>query len=434
MSANSKTKSDAPSHRPRLMFINRSYWPDVEATGQLLTELCEDLAAEFDVTVICGRPRTVVEDVPANAEKLRQRNGVRIRRVRHTQFAKASFVGRLANMLTFQITAAWSALTASHADVVIVETDPPFLCLLGRTLQVVRRSRLVCYLQDIYPDVAVALKKLKPGLVARLLRLAFFGVYRRSDVVVVLSHDMRHLLTEHGVPVERIHVIPNWIDTDLVRPVKHGNWFRHVHDLEHKFVVMYSGNVGMSQNLSMVLETAELLRNRQEIAFVFVGDGADRANLVQIANEKALTNVRFFDYQPKSDLADSLSAADVHLVVLQPQIRRLLMPSKVYGALASGTPILAITADDCELAETVRQHDLGLVIRSGMPRDLAEAIRAMAAAPERLRQQAANARDFAENFCTRAGSVQQMRSLLWEQMGVGDERDMREVSAEPAHV
>lgn len=414
--------SDSTTRRPRLLFINRSYWPEVEATGQLLTELCEDLAAEFAITVICGPARKVSGDVPADADKLTEHRGVRIRRIRHTQFDKASFAGRLINILTFQAAATWSALTSPRSDVVIVETDPPLLCLLGRALQLVRRTRLVCYLQDIYPDVAVALGKLRTGMLSKALRNVFFRIYRQSDAVVVLSRDMRNLLAEGGVPAERIHVVPNWVDTQAVRPMKAGNRFRAAHGLADKFVVMYSGNLGMSQDLPRVLKAAELLRGNGQIVFVFVGDGAERKNLERIAQERRLGNVRFFDYQPKAELATSLSAADLHLVVLRPEIRQLLMPSKVYGALASGTPILLLAAPDCELAQMVRDHDLGAVVSGSTPRELAMAIELMASRPDALRRQAASARAFSEAHCSRAGSVDALRDLFRTLAGRTDER------------
>jgi putative colanic acid biosynthesis glycosyltransferase WcaI len=408
--------------RPQLLFINRSYWPDVEATGQLLTELCEDLADEFDVTVVCGRARKVVDDVPPRAELLRERNRVRIRRVRHTQFDKASFVGRLINMLTFQLAATWSALTGPRPDVVVVETDPPFLCLLGHLLQFVRRARLVCYLQDIYPDIAVALGKLKPGWIASVLRWMFFHVYCRSDAVVVLSRDMRELLAAGGVPEQVIRIVPNWIDTTAVCPVKQDNRFRHEHELEDKFVVMYSGNMGMSQNLTQMLEAAELLRGREDIAFAMVGDGADRRNLERIASEMRLGNVSFFGYQPKAELATSLSAADVHVVILQPHICQLLMPSKIYGALASGTPVVAVTSNGSELAEIVREHNLGAVVSDGTARALADTLAAMADRPEQSAAQGERAREYALDNCTRQSSVERMRNLLRELLGKVDEQ------------
>jgi colanic acid biosynthesis glycosyl transferase WcaI len=244
------------------------------------------------------------------------------------------------------------------------------------------------------------------------LRQAFFGVYRRSDAVVVLSRDMRELLVNCGVPSRRIQVIPNWIDTELVKPHKHENSFRAQHGLDDKFVVMYSGNLGMSQNLMQVLEAAQLLQEQSDIAFVFIGDGVDRPGLEKFASERKMTNVRFFNYQPKSSLATSLSAANLHLVVLRQNIRQFLMPSKIYGALASGTPILALASEDCELAEIVQENDVGRILAGETPRELADAVLAMARNSELLARQAINARAFAVARCTRDSSVIQVRTLL----------------------
>ncbi|RIK76632.1 MAG: hypothetical protein DCC67_13655 [Planctomycetota bacterium] len=400
------------SRRPRILFVNRSYWPDVEATGQLLAELCEDLAADFDVHVVCGQPRKVVEGVHFRPTGQSIRNGVTIHRVRHSRFDKASFAGRLVNMLTFQAACTWKTLRAPRPDVVVTETDPPLLCLLGGLLKRLRRTPLVCYLQDVYPDVAVALGKLRPGLVARTLRRAFFAVYRSSDAVVVLSEDMRRLIAAGGVDAERIHVIRNWVDLDAVYPVKQDNSFRREHGLVGKFVVMYSGNIGLSQRLEQVIEAAALLRDRDDIVLAMVGDGADRRRLQRVAAEKNLPNVRFFDYQPKSQLAESLSAADVHLVVLRPEVKQLLMPSKLYGVLASGTPAIALADAECELAATVSENDLGLVTAPDDTRALAAAIERYADEPELVARQGDNARAYAAGHCSRETSAAAISSLL----------------------
>jgi glycosyltransferase involved in cell wall biosynthesis len=245
---------------------------------------------------------------------------VTVHRVRHARFSKSTFWGRAINMATFQAAAAWRAHRVPRPNIVVTETDPPLLCLLSSLLQRVRGCRCICYLQDIYPDVAAALGVVRDGVKTRLLRRLFFNAYRRSDRVVVLSRDMHDLLVEGGVAADKIETIPNWVDPDVVFPVKENNRFRRVHGLENKFVVMYSGNLGLSQGL--------------EIVVLFVGDGAARANLERLAADKRLANVRFLDHQPKSQLAESLSAADMHLVVLRPEVQRLLMPSKLYGVLA----------------------------------------------------------------------------------------------------
>ena len=405
-----RTKNQEPRTRAkraqRTLFINRSYYPDVEATGQLLTELCEDLSSDVDVTVICGRPVKVTDDTPAPTG-VNIYNGVTIRRVWHTQFPKTSFVGRIINMLSFTVMATWSAFTAPRPDTVITETDPPFLCLLGFALKKIRRVRLVCYLQDIYPDIAVALGKLPEGWISGLLRRAFFGVYRRADQVVVLSRDMQDLMIERGVDPTKVAVIPNWVDTDLIYPVKENNAFRHRHDLEDKFVVMYSGNMGLSQNLMQILDVAELLQHRDDIVFAFVGDGADRANLERSATQRDLQNVRFFDYQPKSELAISLSAADLHLVVLRPEIQQLLMPSKIYGVLASGTPALVIGDSHSDLAEMVVGNKLGHAISGYDTSSVADYVATVSADTCRER-----IRNFASGNCDRETSHQLFLSVL----------------------
>ncbi|HEX6961720.1 MAG TPA: glycosyltransferase family 4 protein [Lacipirellula sp.] len=398
--------------RRRVLFINRSYWPDVEATGQLLTELCESLAHEFEVHVLCGQPRRVLDVETYVRRGADSRNGVTIHRVRHTQFNKASFFGRIVNMITFQASAAWQALRAPRPDIVVTETDPPFLCLLGWLLQSLRRCQHIAYLQDIYPDVAVALGKLKTSWHSDLLRRLFLAAYRRSRGVIVLSRDMRELLIDSGLPGSLISVIPNWADTQAIYPAKSNNHFRRRHGLQRDFVVMYSGNMGLSQRLDEVLEAAELLIDRDNIMFVLVGDGAERSRLEQLAAHRHLRNVRFFDYQAKADLADSLSAADVHLIILRPEIKRLLMPSKLYGILASDTPAIVWADPDCELAHVVASNDLGTVASASRATDLAEVIRQAADSPDVVARQGRAARAYALKHCGRDRSVYLIRTLL----------------------
>ena len=232
------------SEPARVLFLNRSYWPDEEATGQLLTELCEDLAGTFDVTVIADRPR----GAPADAEYHRCakdiRRGVRIRRVRTTRFSKRSLTGRIINYLSFLAGAFWAALWVKRPAVVVVETDPPLLCLIGWYLQRVRHTKLVICLQDIHPDIAIALGKLTDGVMLRALRRLIVHTYRRADCVTVLSRDMRQRIIEAGVEPRRVVCIPNWADTTVVRPIKRDNPFRTQHGLDGHFIAMYSGNLG----------------------------------------------------------------------------------------------------------------------------------------------------------------------------------------------
>lgn len=388
-----------------LLFVNRSFWPECEATGQLLTELCADLAvAGFHVDVICGPVRGEVSNVASEPPV-----GVTIHRVPCTNFPKSSFIGRLTNMITFPLVASWRAMRLPRPDVVVVETDPPFLCLLGAFLTRWRRTRLVCYLQDIYPEVAIALQQIREGWMTSLLRRCFFNAYRNANLVLVLSQDMRRLLVENGLKAENVQVIPNWIDVQSVRPIKNENAFRQEHQLDDKFIVMYSGNMGLSQNLTDLVRIAESLNEYRNILFAFVGDGADRVNLEKLVSQKSLENVQFFDYQPKSELATSLSAADLHVVILRSSIKQFLMPSKIYGVLASGTPALVLSAEDCELAEIVTSHDVGTVIaetaadgsHEAFITKASDAIVRLSQDSALLNRQGTNARAYAVEHCSR---------------------------------
>ena len=231
-----------------------------------------------------------------------------IRRVPHTMFNKRwRRRWRALNMLTFMFCATLAAICSPRPDVVVVETDPPLLCLLGRLLQRWRGCRLVVYLQDIYPDVAKAMGQLPHWFPYGIVRQISYHIYRHADQVIVLSQDMQRFLVASGVPPERIAVVPNWVDTRAVYPVKFANSFRREQGLNDRFVVMYSGNMGLSQNLMQLLDAADLLRDRGDIVFALIGDGALRENLEQRAAELNLRNVRFFDYQPKDQLPQSLS-------------------------------------------------------------------------------------------------------------------------------
>jgi colanic acid biosynthesis glycosyl transferase WcaI len=377
----------AANDRTRILFINRSYWPDTEATGQLLTELCEDLAAsgEFEPHVLCGQPNHVSiqgQDIDAAAAS---HHGVVIHRARHSQFAKKSLVGKLLNLLSFTRAARQLADTLPAPDIVVTETDPFFVGLLGRQLKRKTGCRFVAYLQDIYPDVAVACGKAREGWLVRRLRRWLFGAYSEADRVIVLSRDMQERCVRNGIAAERIRVIPNWADVTGVYPIKSKNAFRREHGLEGRFVVMYSGNMGLPHLLAPLIDVAELLQEDVDVVFYFVGGGVQKEPLERLAEARGLSNVRFLPYQPKAALAHSLSAADLQVVSVKPGVISCLMPSKVYGILAAGCPVLAIAPQKSELGQLVTGQRFGAAIDPASPDlvlDLAAAIRALKSDPD----------------------------------------------------
>lgn len=392
----------------RLLFLNRSFWPDLEATGQLLTELCVDLSRCHDVTVVAGPSY----HLPPAGAALWQRDAigsVQILRTWGTRFSKERLSARLVNLGSYYLLAAVGALRLPRPDVVIAETDPPLLGLLGSALKARWRCAFVYYCQDIYPDITDVSGALRNPLLLALLARANRRAYASADRIVVLGDDMRRRLLQKGVATEKITVLPNWVDCDAIRPLA-SNPFRA--QFGDAFVVMYSGNLGLSQQLETLLDAARQLRDDKRVLFVFIGEGARKAWLQESARRDGLHNVRFFPYQPKERLSESLGAADLHLIPLQAGAAGCLVPSKVYGILAAGRPFVAMMEDGTDVAALAREFRVGFVSPPGNVSRLVEAIHEAVANPAELAAMGSRARALAEQRFHRPLLTQQFAALM----------------------
>jgi len=236
----------------------------------------------------------------------------------------------------------------------------------------------VYWVQDLYPEVAVAFGALRPRLpAARIMAAISRRVLRRADRVVALGEAMRARCVAAGAPPERAVVIPNWADAGAVRPVPHAeNPLRRELAGDASVVVMYSGNMGRGHDLATLLEAARLLGDHAGVRFVFAGDGARRGEVEAAAGK--LPNVRLLPYQPRERLAESLSAGDLHLVSLSAEMEGLLEPSKLYGIMAAGRPALYVGPAGTEAARTITAERCGTVVRNGDAPGLARLIRDLA--------------------------------------------------------
>lgn len=374
-----------------VVFFNRSYWPDTGATGQLLTELAEDLVARHQcaVTVITGYPVRSRETLPADEV----RNGVRIVRASGTALDPRRFVRRALNYVTYFLSACAAALRVGNADVVVAMTDPPIIGLAG--LLAARRSgaRFVFLCEDVFPEVTALLEDFHSRRVdAVLMRISRYLV-RRADAVVALGDTMKaRLISGKGADPERVAVIHNWADCAALTPGPKDNAFAREHGLHDRFVVMHAGNIGLSQSFDAMLGAAERLRGEDAIRFVIVGDGARREALQREARARGLDNVMFLPYQPRARMAESYAAADVFLVTLKPGLSGYIVPSKLYSILAAGRPYVAAVEADCEVAQITREHGCGIAVSPGDAAAMAEAILALSRDRERAAQLGARAR------------------------------------------
>jgi colanic acid biosynthesis glycosyl transferase WcaI len=391
----------------RLCFFNRSYWPDQAATGQLLTELAEDLVARHSCTVSVVAGRALHGSGRASGSlwpvKLEERRGVRILRANGTTFSRRRFVGRASNYLTYFTSALAAGWWIGPQDVVVSLTDPPILGLAALRAARHAGARFVFLCEDIFPEVASLLADFHSptvnGTLDRINRL----LLREADAVVALGDRMkRRLVEEKGADPERIHVIHNWADCEAITPGSKDNAFARAHGLCDRFVLMHSGNVGLSQNLDLLIEAAARLQSREQLVVAIVGDGARRQPLQEMAARRGLANVRFFPYQPKELLDESFATADAFLVSLKAGLEGYIVPSKVYGILASGRPFVAAVDPSCEAAVIAREQQCGTVAAPGDPDALTSAIAALCDDPAGARMMGENARRAAWRYDRRA--------------------------------
>ncbi len=356
--------------RPRLLILNEYYWPGPEASAHLLTELCESLGADYDVHVITGA-------VKGDAERARLviRNGVTIERVPSTSFDRARIPGRALNYLTFMSAAVVRGLKAGDADVVLCMTDPPMLGAAAVLLARRHRTPLIVVCEDVFPEIASALGRLRNPLVIGALRRTVSFYLRRADRVVAIGETMRMRLEAKGAPPERIRVIPNWVDVSLLEPRQKENDWALENGLIGKFVVMHSGNVGHAQDLDTLVRAAHRLRDLDDLEVLIVGSGARRAEVMRLAERLGADNVRFLPYQPRERLSESLSSADVHVVGLAPGLAGYVVPSRLYGILAVGRPVIAAVDAESETAQVVETANCGVRVPPASPELLAAAIR-----------------------------------------------------------
>ncbi len=375
----------------KLLLLNQFFHPDLSATAQIATDLAEDLAASgIEVTALAARGSYLGgARLPARD----QHRGVAIRRLWATSLGKRTLLHRGLDYASFYASAALALATLPRQDVVVALTTPPLIAAAGLLARTLRGNRLVYWVQDLYPEVAVAFGVMWPGSpAARLMRAVSRAVLSRADAVVALGEAMRERCVAAGARPERTAVIPNWSDGSAVCPVPHEeNPLRPELARGASCLVMYSGNMGRGHDLGTLLDAARRLRHRSDVTFLFQGDGARRAEVERVAAE--LPNLRLGPYQPREKLAASLSAGDLHLVSLDPPLGGLIEPSKLYGIMAAGRPALFVGPAESEAARTVEREGCGAAFRNGDVEGLAAAIAALADDPARREAMGRRARD-----------------------------------------
>jgi colanic acid biosynthesis glycosyl transferase WcaI len=378
-----------------------------------VTGIAQGLAVDHDVAVLSGQPSYAARGVRAPRQEVRR--GVAIWRCRATTFDKDRLLFRLLNLATLSVSIFGNAVMRFRkGDTVVVVTNPPTLPFAALTAAWIRGARCVLLVHDVYPDVLVATGWFSRGsLVTRMIRAIQRGLYRSMHKIVVIGRDMEALLGRQLIRRDRIVIISNWADLADVQPADRArNALLAQFGLADKFVVQYSGNMGRTHGLENLLEAIEKLRAHEGIHFLLIGSGAKKLWVEQRAAGRRLANMTVLPYQPRDALAISLNACDLAVISFAPGMAGVSVPSRMYNVMAAGKPILAIADPNSELAQVVREDDIGWVVTPDKPEEIVDAILAAKSDPSGLAAMGARARTAAEQKYRYDGSIASYRTLL----------------------
>lgn len=357
--------------------MTQHYPPEVAATGQLLAELAEDLAErDFLPTVLAGKPSYGPSEQHARVPRRERRNGVEIIRTFSTRFSRTSRFGRAANWISYPVASLIRGLARiDRPDVVVGYSAPPTVTPVAYLLAKRWRARFVLYTQDLYPDVAWAVGALQNRPMFKIWRSMNRFMYKRADAIVTLGDHMAAHISREGVPLERVAVVHNWADGKQVYPISNQEIpLKQTTELVNRFVVLYSGNLGMAHDIRPICEALSLLKShRERLAFLFVGGGVRWRDMESFVEREGLGDFVYFrEYVVKDALLTSLNVADATLLTVLGGTEGLVVPSKLYGYMAVGRPVLAICPNPCEISDIIDATECGLVAKTG--KELADAV------------------------------------------------------------
>jgi colanic acid biosynthesis glycosyl transferase WcaI len=357
-------------------FVCQVLYPDSQATSQLFSSLMEKLAANgHDIHVYCGYPNDPV--LREGCVKYDTHAGLRITRCGWKLSGKKSLWARALVYLSFLIEVLFRLLFAPRGRLNFGVTNPPFVVWCFWLVRKLKGAPYVFMLLDVHPEGIIAEGMLKAeGVPARIWRALNRWAYRSARQLVILGRDMREvLIQQYGIESSRIEYVPHWSAVEMPAPLAiRESKFWHSWALDGKFVVQYSGNMGLWHDMETFVHAAALLKSERDIQFIFIGGGMREGPAKARASELGCDNIVWKPFVALDELAHSLSACHVALLSLKNHLKGVAVPCKFYGILASGRAVLALVPTDSEIDMTIREHQCGEVLEPGDAPGLAEAI------------------------------------------------------------
>lgn len=381
----------------KILLLNHYFPPDTSATAKMAAVVAGALSARHDVTLLCGRPSyDPSERRPWRVWQTEQAGRLRIIRVGSTDYGRYQMKWRVVNYLTY---AALAGLLASFipCDVVVSMTDPPFMGIVGAFVTRLRGKPYVYNIRDLYPDMALGGEIVSPGLLTRLWTILHQWALSGATLVIALGDDMRARLIAKGVDPKRVAIVRDGaamplanssqppLDPEVIRAIRG----------EYRLVLLHAGNLGFYGAWDTLLAAARRLQE-DGVGFVFVGEGAERGRL-EIAAAR-IKNVKFLPFFPASKIPSVLAAPDAHVITVRRGLEGVVVPSKMYGILAAGRPIVALAPSESDPASLGARRGFGVSADPDRPDELVSVVRALATDSGKLQRMAEAARVAAADY------------------------------------
>ena len=388
----------------RILLLNQFFWPDSAATSQLLTDLAQDLSEQgHKVDVICGGSYAATSD--SDNPSVSHVPSLSIHRISSVRFSRGA-LGRIASYLSFYIGATWRAFTVTKPDVVLTLTTPPLLSLIGALLHVLRGPHFYIWEMDMYPDVAVDLGYIQAGSLLHKITGALSDWARKhANGIIALGECMRARLVAHGVDCGKIHTIHNWADSRQISVIPQ-------RPRDGTMQIVYSGNLGLAHDIDTIANAMRRLNDDDRFRFTFIGAGRRRDELASLLEKYDIRSATMRAYVPRADLSVTLAQGDIGLVTQRDDCCGTVVPSKVYGLMAAGRPILFIGPAAATPAEIVLKHDCGWRVACGDTNALVRLLLHLAENPQEITRAGLNARQALETHYDRSHGSSRIIALI----------------------
>ena len=391
----------------RVLLLNLYFPPDTSATAKMAFSMVEPLSERHAVTVLCGRPSyDPTERRPWRFSRSETLEHLQIIRVGSTDYPRIQMKRRVLNYLSYVALAVPRALFIP-CDVILAMTDPPFQGIVGAFVAMLKRKPYVYNIRDLYPDMALGGSLVKPGLLARVWEELHRWALRRTDCVIVLGDDMRARIVAKGVDAARVTVVRDGAEIPTAEPPVDNEVVRKIRG-DARFVLVHAGNLGFYGAWNTLLAAAKELQ-RDGVRLVFVGEGAQSQQIAAAAKE--ISNVVFLPFFASSKIPSVLAAADMHVITVRRGLEGVVVPSKMYGILVAGKPILAVAPSETDAVSLGTHQGFAVSCDPDRAEDVVATVREVQANPVRLAAMGRAARAAAANY-ERAGEAQKFEQIL----------------------